>query len=231
MLKKKLSIPMWAEDDRPIEKMQLKGKNSLSDAELVAILIGSGSGNRSAVDVARELLNLCNGDLYELGKLRMPQLCTVKGVGIFKAAKLLAALELGRRRKESGVGKRTKVTSSADSYHLMKAFYSDLEHEEFYIILLNRASEVIGIRQISKGGTAGTYVDPKIIFKTGIDMGASGIILTHNHPSGFCSPSLSDEELTRKIRQFGTLIEMPVLDHLIITDNGYFSFSDNGLLA
>lgn len=222
---------MWAEDDRPVEKMLNKGKNALSDAELLAILIGTGSGEKSAVDLGRELLNLSNGDLCDLGKLRLSQLCSIKGIGRFKAVKLMAAIELGRRRKESPSTKRNKVISSADSYHLIRAFYSDLDHEEFYIILLNRASEAIGIRQISKGGISGTHVDPKIIFKIGIDMGASAIILTHNHPSGICRPSLSDEELTRRVKQFGKLIEMPVLDHLIITDNGYFSFSDNGLLA
>jgi len=222
---------MWAEEDRPIEKMLTKGKNALSDSELLAILIGSGSGERSAVDLGRELMDLCSGNLNELGKLRVSQLQAIKGIGMIKAVRLLAAMELGRRRKEVCVGKRNKVISSSDGYHLIRAFYSDLQHEEFYIILLNRANEAIGIRQISMGGTGGAYVDPKIIFKIGIDMGASGIILTHNHPSGSCHPSLSDEELTRRLKQFGKLIEMPVLDHLIISDNGYFSFSDNGLLA
>jgi DNA repair protein RadC len=232
MLKQKMSIPMWAEDDRPVEKMLLKGKNALSDAELLAILIGTGhvSGHKSAVDLGRELLHLCNGDLYELGKLPVQQLCTVKGIGTIKAVKLLAALELGRRRKDAGMAKRMRILSSADGYHLIKGYYSDLQHEEFYIILLNQANELIGIRQISVGGLTGTYVDPKIVFKVGIEMGAAGIVLTHNHPSGLCTPSAKDEELTRRIRHFGRLIEMPVLDHLIITDNGYFSFSDNGLL-
>jgi DNA repair protein RadC len=232
MLKQKMSIPMWAEDDRPVEKMLLKGKNALSDAELLAILIGTGhaSEQKSAVDLGRELLQLCNGDLYEFGKLRIQQLCAIKGIGTIKAVKLLAALELGRRRKDAGTAKRMKIISSADGYHLIKSFYTDLQHEEFYIILLNQASELIGIRQISVGGMSGTYVDPKIIFKISIETGASGIVLTHNHPSGLCKPSFKDEELTRRIKHFGKLIEMPVLDHLIITDNGYFSFSDNGLL-
>lgn len=225
-----MSIRMWAEDDRPREKMLSKGKNALSDAELLAILVGTGSGESSAVDLGRELLNLCDGDLYELGKLRLPQLCAVKGIGPSKAVKLLAALELGRRRKEVRGAKRKKIISSSDTYNLMKGYYSDLTHEEFYIVLLNQANEVIGVRQVSIGGMAGTYVDPKVIFKMGLDMGAAGIVLTHNHPSGQCLPSLSDHELTRKIRQFGLLIEMPVLDHLIISDNGYFSFSDNGVL-
>jgi DNA repair protein RadC len=230
MLKDSVAITSWAVEDRPREKMLSKGKNALTDAELLAILIGTGSGKNTAVDLGRSLLQLCNGDLYELGRLRLPQMCSVKGIGPTKAVKLMAALELGRRRKEQQATKRQVVASSADGYNLIKSYYSDLDHEEFHIILLNRSNGLLGIRQISKGGLAGTYVDPKIIFKIAIDMGASGIMLTHNHPSGNNKPSNSDHELTRRIVQFGKLIEMPVMDHLIITDNGYFSFSDNGLL-
>ncbi|MES2554533.1 MAG: DNA repair protein RadC [Bacteroidota bacterium] len=230
MLKDSIAITSWAEEDRPREKMMSKGKNALSDAELLAILIGTGSGNNTAVDLGRNLLQLCNGDLYELGRLRLPQMCSVKGIGPTKAIKLMAALELGRRRKEQQTVKRQKVISSLDGYNLIKSYYSDLEHEEFHIILLNRSNGLLGVQQISKGGLAGTYVDPKIIFKIAIDMGASAIMLAHNHPSGNNSPSNSDHELTRRIVQFGKLIEMPVVDHIIITDNGYFSFSDNGLL-
>lgn len=231
MLKNSLSIPMWAEDDRPREKLVTKGKSALSDAELIAILIGTGStGNRSAVDLARELLGLVNGDLYEFGKLPLQQLRVVKGIGESKATTILAALELGRRRKEMQAKKRPKILSSNHSFEIVRSLYTDLQHEEFHIILLNRASEVIAIRQISIGGIAGTYVDPKIIFKIAISHGASALILTHNHPSGTSRPSYSDEELTRRIKAFGALIEMPVLDHLIVTDNGYFSFSDNAIM-
>ena len=182
------------------------------------------------MDLARELLKLVDGDLYEFGKLPINQLQLVKGIGESKAVTILAALELGRRRKEKQATKKPKILSSGHSYEMVRSFYTDLQHEEFHIILLNRASEVIGIRQISIGGIAGTYVDAKIIFKTAISFGASALILTHNHPSGACRPSYNDEQLTRKIKEFGALIEMPVLDHLIITDNGYFSFSDNNLL-
>jgi len=224
------SIPMWAEDDRPREKMITKGKNALSDAELIAILIGTGTGNKSAVDLGRELLALANGDLYEFGKLTIDQLCTVKGIGESKAISILSALELGRRRKETQSSKRLKILTSRQSYEIVRGYYSDLQHEEFHVILLNRGSEVIATRQISIGGIAGTYVDAKIIFKTAISFGASALILTHNHPSGNSKPSYSDEQLTKKLKQFGALIEMPVLDHLIITDNGYFSFSDNQLM-
>ena len=230
MLKDSSAITSWAKEDRPREKMISKGKNALSDAELLAILIGTGSGKSTAVDLGRNLLQLCNGDLYELGRLRLPQMCSVKGIGPTKAVKLMAALELGRRRKDQQTEKKQKVISSLDGYNLIKSYYSDLGHEEFHIILLNRSNGLLGVQQISKGGLAGTYVDPKIIFKIAIDMGASAIMLTHNHPSGNNSPSHSDHDLTRRIVQFGKLIEMPVVDHIIITDNGYFSFSDNGLL-
>ncbi len=230
MLEQKMSIPTWSVDDRPREKMISKGNSALSNAELVAILIGTGTGNKTAVDLARELLALCNEDLYELGKLRLPQLCKIKGIGPSKAISLMAAIELGRRRKDNQLVKREKVNSSFDGYALIKPYFSDLEHEEFHIILMNRNNEVIGIRQISKGGLAGTYVDPKIIFKIGIDLGAAAILLAHNHPSGNCKPSNNDKALTRRIVQFGKMIELVVMDHLIITDNGYFSFSDNGML-
>ena len=230
MLEQKMSIPTWSIDDRPREKMISKGNSALSNAELVAILIGTGSGNKTAVDLARELLALCNEDLYELGKLRLPQLCKIKGIGPSKAISLMAAIELGRRRKDNQLAKREKVNSSFDGYAIIKPHFSDLEHEEFHIVLLNRNNEVIGIRQISKGGLAGTYVDPKIIFKIGIDLGAAAILLAHNHPSGNCKPSNNDKALTRRIVQFGKMIELVVMDHLIITDNGYFSFSDNGML-
>ncbi|WP_343634084.1 DNA repair protein RadC [Fluviicola sp.] len=226
----KTTIPHWSEEDRPREKMMLKGRNSLSDAELLAILIGTGSGNKSAVDLGREILLLAKGDLYEFGKLRLSQLCEVKGIGKSKAVSILAALELGRRRKEIKVQKRPKINSSERAFKELKPYFTDLSHEEFFVMYLNRANELMQVKQLSIGGISGTYVDPKIIFKYGIDMGASAIILSHNHPSRNLKPSESDQKLTKKIKQFGELIEMPVLDHLIITDNGYFSFSDQELL-
>lgn len=224
------TIPCWSEEDRPREKMILKGRNSLSDAELLAILIGTGTGSKSAVDLGRELLSLCNGNLYEFGKLRLSQLCAVKGIGHSKAISVLAALELGRRRKDLRAEKKPKITGSYKAYQELKGYFSDLMHEEFFVLYLNRANKVLQVKQLSIGGTSGTYVDPKIIFKNGMDLAASGIILAHNHPSGNLKPSEADIKLTKKIKQFGELIEMPVLDHLIITDNGYFSFSDQELL-
>ncbi|MDR0800952.1 DNA repair protein RadC [Fluviicola sp.] len=226
----KTTIPHWSEDDKPREKMMLKGKNSLSDAELIAILIRTGTGRKSAVDLGREALLLTNGDLYEFGKIRLSQLCEIRGIGKSKAISILAALELGRRRKEIQVEKRPKIDSSEKAYEELQGYFSDLSHEEFFAMYLNRANELMLVKQLSIGGVSGTYVDPKIVFRYGIDAGASAIILAHNHPSGNLKPSESDEKVTKRIQQFGNLIEMPILDHLIVTDNGYFSFSDQELL-
>jgi DNA repair protein RadC len=225
-----LAIPMWAEDDKPREKFMLKGRTALSDAELIAILIGTGTGNKTAVDLARECLQLTQGDLNAFGKLRLAQLCDVKGIGPSKAISILAALELGRRRRESEAPKRKRITSSQEAFELLQPYFLDLQHEEFYTIYLNRANEVLATDRLSVGGTSGTFVDAKILFKKGMDCAASGIILAHNHPSGQKRPSGNDEALTKKLVQFGQLIEMPVLDHLILTDNGYFSFADQQLL-
>ncbi|AEA45127.1 RadC family protein [Fluviicola taffensis] len=230
MIQKQLSIRNWAEDDRPREKMILKGKSVLSDAELIAILIGTGSGDKSAVDLGRELLSLSDGCLYEFGKLRLSQLCEVKGIGRSKAISILAALELGRRRKELRADKKPKIDSVQKAYEELKGYFTDLTHEEFYILYLNNSNEILQVKQLSIGGITGTFVDPKIIFKHGIDLSACGIILAHNHPSGILIPSDQDKRLTKRIQQFGMLIEMNVIDHLIITDNGYFSFADQNLL-
>lgn len=224
------SIPNWAKDDRPREKMMLKGKNSLSDAELIAILIGTGAGTKSAVDLARELLALTDGDLYLFGQLRMAKLCEVKGIGEAKAIAILAAIELGRRRREKSPQKKTKIVSAEHAYKEFKPTFEDLVHEEFYVLYLNRANEVITKKQLSVGGTAGTYVDSKIIFKEGIDCSAAAMILAHNHPSGILEASDQDIKLTKRIVQCAAVMEMPVLDHLIVTDNGYLSFSEQGLI-
>jgi DNA repair protein RadC len=224
------AIPQWAEDDRPREKMMLKGKNALSDAELVAILIGTGTGAKSAVDLGRELLSLTNGDLYRFGQLRHSQLCEVKGIGDSKAITIMAALELGRRRKETDKEEAVKINSSHSAYLELKPLFQDLYHEEFYALFLNRANEVLEKRQLSIGGSSGTVVDSKILFKAGIDCGASAMILAHNHPSGALKASSEDIKLTKRLAQCGEIMEMSVLDHLIITDNGYFSFADKGMI-
>lgn len=224
------TITAWSMDDRPREKLTLKGRGVLSDAELLAIILGTGSGTKSAVDLARELLQLCCGDLHAFGKLQLSDLTKIKGVGKAKATSILAAFELGRRRKEKPSDNRGRIISSVQTYELLYPYYADLLHEEFYIILMSRRNKVIGIKRISVGGFTGTYVDSKVIFKTALEMQAAGIILSHNHPSGNLRPSEQDERLTRELVEFGKMIELPILDHLIITDNGYFSFADKGCL-
>lgn len=221
---------MWAEADRPREKMMLKGRNALSDAELLAILIGTGSGHKSAVDLGRELLANVEGDLNRLSKLSVQQLCQVKGIGTSKAVSLLAAIELGRRRKQIEFDEEQVMKNGFRVYQLLRPYFADLQHEEFYIVLLKRNNEVLSIKQLSVGGTTGTIVDAKIVFRNAMECGASGIILAHNHPSGNKQPSSEDISLTRKLRSFGEMIDMPILDHLIVADNGYFSFADEGLM-
>lgn len=230
MYEQKLAIRYWAEDDRPREKMMLKGKNALSDAELIAILIGTGSGSKSAVDLGRELLALSNGDLHDFGKLRLVDLQKVKGIGASKAISIMAALELGRRRKENEPIKKLQINSAKTAFDLLLPYYIDLTHEEFYVIYLNRSNHVLKITQISVGGTSGTYVEPRMIYKFAIEYQATALILSHNHPSGTLRPSVQDIELTKRIKKLGDLIEIPVLDHVIITDNGYFSFNESKLL-
>lgn len=224
------SIKSWAEEDRPREKMLLKGKNALSDAELLAILIGTGSGKQTAVDLARNCLQLTQGDLNAFGKISFSDLTAVKGIGASKAISILAALELGRRRKEEPQQKRLRIDNVQKAYNIFKPYFQDLEHEEFYLMLLNRNNEVIAVKQVSKGGIAGTVVDGKIVFKTAIDAKASYLILAHNHPSGNIQPSLQDKNITKKMVEFGKLIELEVIDHLIVTDNSYFSFANNNMI-
>jgi DNA repair protein RadC len=223
------NILSWAEEDRPREKLLLKGKAVLSDAELIAILIGSGTRELSAVDLSKLILQSVNNNLNELAKLSINDLMKFKGIGDAKAISIAAALELGRRRKESESLKKQKITSSADVYEAIRPYLMDLQHEQFWIILLNRANEVIRPQQISIGGVSGTVADPKIIFKAAIEHLASAIILVHNHPSGNLTPSQADKELTKKVKAGGQTLDIPVLDHLIFSNNGYFSFADEGI--
>lgn len=223
------NILSWAEEDRPREKLMLKGRAALSDAELIAILIGSGTREYSAVDLSKVILNSVGNNLNELAKLSINDLMKFKGIGDAKAISIAAALELGRRRKESDVQKRAKVTSSSDAYLAIRPYLLDLSHEQFWILLLNRANEIIRPVQVSVGGVAGTVADPKIIFKSAIEYLASAIILVHNHPSGNLTPSQADKDLTRKVKEAGRLLDIPVLDHLIFGDNGYYSFADEGI--
>jgi DNA repair protein RadC len=225
-----LNIKNWAAEDRPREKLTLKGKASLSDAELIAILLGTGTARLSAVDLAKNLLQGVSNDLNELARLSVKDLTKVKGIGEAKAITIISALELGRRRKDSQAEERPKITGSADVYDLLKADLLDIPHEAFWIVLLNRANRVIKKHQVSQGGVAGTVADPKIIFKVAVEELASGIILAHNHPSGNLSASQADLDLTKKLKESGKLLDIQVLDHLIIAGKKYFSFADEGLL-
>ncbi len=225
-----LSIKMWAEDDRPREKMLLKGKNALSDAELIAIILGSGTSKMSALDVGQEVLRKSNNDLYELGRLSINQLKEIKGIGDAKAVTLTAAMELGRRRIKSEPKEKPKITCSKDAYTLLYADLIDLNHEEFHVIFLTRSNHVIQKKRISIGGMHGTVADGKLIFKEALLLNASGIILAHNHPSGNPKPSPQDESLTKQFIAFGKLIDINVLDHIIFTGQTYVSFADEGIL-
>ena len=223
-------IKSWAEEDRPREKMVQKGRAALSDAELIAILLGSGTTKLTAVDVGMLMLQAVDNDLNELARLSIKQLCRHPGVGPAKAISVVAALELGRRRKEAGTGRRVTIGSSRDIYQLVRPALQDLPHEEFWVILLNRANVVMRQEKISSGGVAGTVADPKLIFKHALENLASSLILVHNHPSGNRQPSRADISLTKKLKEAGNFLDLPILDHLIYTDNGYFSFADEGLL-
>lgn len=226
----KLGIKSWAEEDRPREKLLLKGRAALSDAELLAILIGSGTKELTAVDVCKSILHQQNQDLNQLAKLSVNDLMKFRGIGEAKAITIVAALELGRRRKNQEREEKVKITHSGVIYDLMKPFLLDLNYEEFWIVLLNRGNIVIKTQQISAGGVSGTVVDPKIIFKHALENVASALVLVHNHPSGQLRPSESDIKITRKLKGAGELLEINVIDHLIFTNEGYFSFADEGLM-
>lgn len=229
-LDKHIAIRNWAEEDRPREKLLQKGRSTLSDAELIGILIGSGTASESAVEVAQKVLQLAKNNLNELAKLSVKDLMKIKGIGEAKAITIVAALELGRRRKESEHLIKPQITCSQDAYNCLKPELLDLQHEEFWIILLNKANKVIKKQRISEGGVSGTVADAKIIFKTAIEQLASGIILAHNHPSGNLKPSTADKTLTQQLKNSGAILAIPILDHIIFTDNGYLSFADEGLL-
>tara|TARA_B100000508_G_scaffold55003_3_gene42772 strand:- start:157035 stop:157727 length:693 start_codon:yes stop_codon:yes gene_type:complete len=228
MYNPQLSIKSWAEDDRPREKMQEKGRSALSNAELLAILIGSGTRSKTAVDVAQEILQSGENSLFKLGKFSQADLMQFSGIGMAKAITLMAALELGRRRTEEKPKKQFKIAQSKDVAKLMHAHFVDLQHEEFRIIGLSRANHVIAQKLVSKGGRSGTIADGKMIFKELLDMKASACILCHNHPSGTLRPSDADIRLTKQLFEFGQLIELKVLDHVIFTDEGYYSLLEHG---
>lgn len=229
-VKNYISIREWAEDDRPREKLILKGRQSLSDAELIAILMGSGSRNESAVDLAKRILKDTSDNLVELSKLSVKDLMKYKGVGEAKAISIIAALELGRRRRGAEALDRKKITSSKDVFEYFFALIGDFTYESFYILLLNRANKIIRHVEISEGGISGTVADPKKIFKMALENNATSIILSHNHPSGSVKPSDADIRLTKKLKSAGEMLDVPVLDHIIIGDEKYYSFADEGII-
>ena len=227
---KKLSIKQWAVEDRPREKMEIKGIRSLSEAELVAILIGSGSLDESAVELSRRILASVNNNLNELGKKTTKDFQQFKGIGPVKATTISAAMELGRRRKESDPDEKPKVITSSDAASIFKPLLSDLPHEEFWVLFLNRNNLMIDKEMVSQGGLSGTVIDVRIILKMALEKLACSIILCHNHPSGNLVPSEADKEITRKIKEAGKHMDIPVLDHIIVGNGSYFSFADEGLI-
>ncbi len=225
-----LKITDWAVEDRPREKLYQKGTSSLSDAELLAILIGSGTRKRSAVDLGRELLSTVNNNLNALGKLTIADLTKINGIGNARAVTIAAALEIGRRRKLAEAPGRPQIKCSKDVFDLLSPVLSDLPHEEFWILFLNRSNKVINRMKLSQGGVSGTVTDVRMVMKRAIEYLASGIVVCHNHPSGNLNPSESDTRITQKIKEAGNIMDIQLLDHLIISEKEYYSFADNGLL-
>lgn len=232
MLKKaqSFSIKNWSEDDRPREKLLRKGRSVLTDAELIAILIGSGNRDESAVGLSKRILSSTSNNLPELGKLSIKDLMRFKGIGEAKAVSIAAALELGRRRSGSDTLSRKRITSSASVFELLHPIIGDLTHEEFWIVYLNNSNKILQKQQLSKGGLTGTLVDVRVVFKIALELGAVGLVLVHNHPSGALYPSESDKKLTQKIQIAATSLDIKVLDHIIITEKAYFSFADEGII-
>ncbi|WP_373057143.1 DNA repair protein RadC [Zunongwangia sp. H14] len=224
------SIKNWAEDDRPREKLLQKGRTSLSDSELIAILIGSGNREESAVELSKRILASTQNNLSELSRLSVNQLCNFKGIGEAKAVSIVAALELGRRRRLEEALEKKKITSSHSVFELMQPVIGELPHEEFWIIYLNNSNKVLEQLQLSKGGITGTLVDVRITLKKALELGATAIILTHNHPSGNLKPSEADKQLTAKLKTACESLDIKVLDHIIVTEKSYFSFADEGIL-
>lgn len=225
-----IKITDWAVEDRPREKLIQKGSSTLSDAELIGILISSGTKEKSAVDLGRELLSLANNNLNSLGKLSIGDLKKLHGIGTARAVTIIAALELGRRRRLAEAPEYPQIKCSKDVANILQPLLADLSHEEFWILFLNRSNRVINRMKLSQGGISGTVTDVRIVMKKAIEYLASGIIVCHNHPSGNLNPSESDSKITQKIKEAGNLMDIQLLDHLIISDKDYYSFADNGLI-
>jgi DNA repair protein RadC len=230
MQEQNYSIKQWAKDDRPREKLLLKGPETLSDSELLAILIGMGTRNKSALDLAKEVLKLGKNHLPELGKLTVKELMKIKGIGEAKAITIVAALEIGRRRQALASREKAIITSSNDVAIYLQTLLKDHRHEVFAVLFLNRANKINHFEIISEGGMTGTVADPRIILKKALEEDAVSLILCHNHPSGSLKPSRADEELTQKIKEASKYFDIKVLDHLIVSEDGYYSFADEGIL-
>ncbi len=228
--KSPFSIKNWATDDRPREKLMSRGRLSLTDAELLAILIGSGNSTESAVDLSKRILSSTQNNLNRLGKLSLQQLTSFRGIGDAKALTIIAAMELGRRRRGEEAIEKIKITSSSSVYELLQPIIGELEHEEFWILYLNNSNKIIEQFQISKGGITGTLVDVRITLRKALEVGAVSLILAHNHPSGNLNPSEADKQLTRKLKTAAESLDIKILDHIIVTEKSYFSFADEGLL-
>ena len=228
--KSSTSIKNWAVDDRPREKLLTKGKEAPSDSELIAILLNSGSGRESAIDVAKNILRLGGDNLDELGKVSIKELMSVKGIGTARAVTLVAALELGRRRHSSLILDKKRVRTSNELAEFLKASLKDHAYEVFAVVFLNRSNKVKHFEIISKGGLTHTIVDPRIVFLKALEVQATSLVLCHNHPSGNLKPSRADEEITAKLKSAGKLLDINVIDHLIVSDEGYYSFADEGMM-
>ena len=224
------SIKNWSEDDRPREKLLNKGRSALTDAELIAILIGSGNRDESAVGLSKRILASTENNLTQLGKHSIKELTQFKGIGEAKAVTIAAALELGRRRSSSEALHRKHISSSATVFELLQPIIGDLMHEEFWIVYLNNANNVLQKQQLSKGGITGTVVDTRLVLKTALELGAVSLVLAHNHPSGTLKPSQADIQVTEKLKTAATSLDIKILDHLIITEKAYYSFADAGIL-
>ncbi|MEC4114461.1 DNA repair protein RadC [Myroides pelagicus] len=224
------TIKQWAEDDRPREKVLSKGKSSLSDAELLAILIGSGSRNETAVELCKRLLNTYNNDLTLLARQGVKELMLFKGIGEAQTVSIIAALELGQRRRMADQLLQDRITCSKDVFELMQPLLGDLDHEEFWVLLLSNSNKINFKLALSKGGMTGIVADVRLLFKAALDHRATGLILVHNHPSEKLKPSEADISLTKKIREGGKIMDVSLLDHVIVTEFGYYSFADEGIL-
>jgi DNA repair protein RadC len=227
---KKLTIKFWAIEDRPREKLILQGKSVLTDAELIAILIGSGTKKESAVALSKRILNSVNNNINELAALTFEQLKEFKGIGEARAVSIITALELGKRRHFEQVEKKPIIKSSKDAFQILQPIIGELQHEEFWVLYLNNSNKVIAKKQLSKGGITATMVDVRLLFKKAVELATVGIIVCHNHPSEKLTPSKSDEILTQKIKEAGQTLDIKLLDHLIITQKDYFSFADSQML-